>query len=114
MASFCCSIEMEPRTLNEGQITLAREVAEDIVQKKEHNEASGIFIEGLRPVVTVKEMTEMAQNQKGDSMLDIIGCKEKAAAAGISETSCQCLRASDIVESPDQAEVLKEPLSAPF
>uniref|UniRef100_A0A5B7CBQ0 Uncharacterized protein n=1 Tax=Davidia involucrata TaxID=16924 RepID=A0A5B7CBQ0_DAVIN len=108
MANFCCSIEMEPRTLNEGQLNSAREVAVDIVQKKEAIEAADIFIEGLRPVVTIKEMAQMAL--KGDPLNKLVECNENA---GITETSCQCLCTSAITESPDQSK-LKEPLSAPF
>ncbi|KAA8540369.1 hypothetical protein F0562_024712 [Nyssa sinensis] len=109
MANFCCSIETEPRTLNQGQLNYAREAAVDIVQRKETSEALDIFIEGLKPVVTVKEMAKMAL--EGETVNKLVECN---ANGGITETSCQCLcNASAITESPDQAK-LKEPLSAPF
>ncbi|KAM3380184.1 hypothetical protein P3S68_005757 [Capsicum galapagoense] len=45
MANFCCPIEMEPKTLKQGQLNLAREVAVDIVQNTESGEASNLFLE---------------------------------------------------------------------
>ncbi|CAI9773601.1 unnamed protein product [Fraxinus pennsylvanica] len=77
MANFCCSIETEPRTLNQGQLRHAKEVAIDIVQKKEADETSSIFIDGLKPVVAIKEMA-----------LVISEPREKTDQ--IVEPSCQC------------------------
>nr|POE53112.1 hypothetical protein CFP56_13656 [Quercus suber] len=55
MANNCCSIETEPKTLNEGQLNRAREVAADVVQKMEPNEASTIFNEILSPQIKDQE-----------------------------------------------------------
>ncbi|KAJ9190241.1 hypothetical protein P3X46_001465 [Hevea brasiliensis] len=113
MANVCCSIEMEPRTLREGQLTHAREVAADVVQKMEPKEASNVFIEGLRsiPKMKVEEMEENEHQQK--HKLLVVDCNEKAEPEMI-ESPCQCsLDRSNIeMESPEQT--IKEPLSAPF
>ncbi|KAH7858229.1 hypothetical protein Vadar_021551 [Vaccinium darrowii] len=109
MAKPCCSIDMEPRTLNMGQLNHAREVAVDIVQKKEPNEASSIFMKGLEPVVGIRDAAQIVQ--KGDSIHELAECEEKSK---IIETTCQCVCSnSGIMESPDPVN-LKEPLSAPF
>ncbi|KAL2539212.1 Uncharacterized protein Adt_00190 [Abeliophyllum distichum] len=110
MANFCCSIEMEPRTLNQGQLHHAREIAIDIVQNKEADEASSLFIEGLEPVVAIKEMTVVISEV--NSLHKVDESKEKTQ---IMETSCQCSCTSTtaIMDSPDQSRV-KEPLSSPF
>ncbi|CAL5373797.1 unnamed protein product [Camellia sinensis] len=112
MANPCCTIEMEPRTLNGGQITLAREVAGDIVQKEEPDEASNIFM-GLKPVSEIKEV--VVQNvENGDSKDRVVESEEKKTDIVIG-TSCQCSCTSSIMESPDDLQLkLKEPLSAPF
>ncbi|CAL5327807.1 unnamed protein product [Camellia sinensis] len=112
MANPCCTIEMEPRTLNGGQITLAREVAGDIVQKEEPDEASNIFM-GLKPVSEIKEV--VVQNvENGDSKDRVVESEEKKTDNVIG-TSCQCSCTSSIMESPDDLQLkLKEPLSAPF
>ncbi|XP_022899014.1 uncharacterized protein LOC111412329 isoform X1 [Olea europaea var. sylvestris] len=107
MANFCCSIETEPRTLNQGQLHHAREVAIDIVQKKEADEASSIFIDGLKPVVAIKEMEVVISDANSIHKMDV--SKEHTQ---ILETSCQCSSAA-IMDSPDQSRV-KEPLSSPF
>ncbi|XP_058192538.1 uncharacterized protein LOC131309870 [Rhododendron vialii] len=108
MAKPCCSIEMEPRTLNEGLMTHAREAAVDIVQKNEPNEASSIFMKGLEPVVRIKETVQIVQ--RGDSIHKLVENEQKTE---ITETTCQCVCNPGIMESPDLVE-LKEPLSAPF
>ncbi|KAA0051034.1 uncharacterized protein E5676_scaffold347G00210 [Cucumis melo var. makuwa] len=43
--NVCCSIELEPKTLNQGQLHQAREVAADVVQKLEPSEASLVLID---------------------------------------------------------------------
>lgn len=45
MANVCCPIEMEPRTLSQGQLNNAREAAAGVVQTMEPREASNIFVE---------------------------------------------------------------------
>ncbi|XP_028081068.1 uncharacterized protein LOC114282556 [Camellia sinensis] len=112
MANPCCTIEMEPRTLNGGQITLAREVAGDIVQKEEPDEASNIFM-GLKPVSEIKEVV-VENVENGDSKDRVVESEEKKTDIVIG-TSCQCSCTSSIMESPDDLQLkLKEPLSAPF
>ncbi|XAR50673.1 hypothetical protein NMG60_11005066 [Bertholletia excelsa] len=98
-AKLRCAIEMEPMTLNQGQLNLAREIAVE-VQKKEASEASETYLEELRT-------KEVAQNSE-----------KREQIAVIVETSCQCACACGITESPDLSQPneaqLKEPLSAPF
>ncbi|KAK8629087.1 hypothetical protein V6N13_077944 [Hibiscus sabdariffa] len=54
MAKVCCSIEMEPRTLKQGQLHHAREMA----QKMEPEEAAAVFIEGIGGVEVKQEVKE--------------------------------------------------------
>ncbi|XP_057797245.1 uncharacterized protein LOC131013197 isoform X2 [Salvia miltiorrhiza] len=109
MANFCCSIELEPRTLKQGQLDHAREIAVDIVQTKEPDEASTMFTEGLKEVVGIKEpavvVTVSGENppEEGEGAAVI---KEEITV----ETYCQCL----VVESSPECRDIKEPLSAPF
>ncbi|CBI36081.3 hypothetical protein VitviT2T_013361 [Vitis vinifera] len=110
MAKVCCSIEMEPRTLNEGQLHHAREAAVDIVQKMEPKEASNVFADGMRQVVTVKEMEQLEQMAEKEQLEKLAECNETAPAIG---GPCQCSCFPTNLESPDQAGP-REPLSAPF
>ncbi|KAF9690108.1 hypothetical protein SADUNF_Sadunf01G0161500 [Salix dunnii] len=111
MANNCCSIEMEPRTLSEGQLSHAREVAADVAQKMGPKEASAVFINGLRPVVSIKEMSQVEGSR--DRHDNKVGeCKEKTAE--IIDRHCQCSGIPKDKESPDHHLNLKEPLSAPF
>ncbi|XP_031120682.1 uncharacterized protein LOC116023804 [Ipomoea triloba] len=106
MANFCCSIETEPRTLNQGQLHLAREVAVDIVQNNQPQQASTIFIQGLKPtetVLVVPENNGVDKNKQEDSA-DVVTDK----------TIVQCLCSAEILESPDDQSKVKEPLTAPF
>ncbi|CAK9161524.1 unnamed protein product [Ilex paraguariensis] len=109
MANFCCSIETEPRTLNQGQLTHAREAAVDIVQKKEPKEASSVFVEGMKPVVAIKEMAQVMVLER-DSLCNLDESNKKT---NVIETACQCSCPSAVIDSPDEAK-FKEPLSAPF
>ncbi|KAF3966511.1 hypothetical protein ACB098_05G043300 [Castanea mollissima] len=104
MANICCSIETEPKTLNRGQLNLAREVAADVVEKMEPNEASTVFNEKLRPSFQIKDQ----EREKEEKELH-----EPVEKGDIIERPCQCLCPTATVESPDQTS-LKEPLSAPF
>ncbi|KAL8098934.1 hypothetical protein AgCh_031593 [Apium graveolens] len=99
MANFCCPIEMEPKTLNEGQLNQAREVAVDIVLRKETYEATQIFVEGLKPV------------SRGNMIVD---SKIQECTDMIKETACQCSLTSSTMDSPADNSKPKEPLSAPF
>ncbi|GFZ08075.1 hypothetical protein Acr_19g0010120 [Actinidia rufa] len=111
MARPCCSIEMEPRTLNQGQLTHAREAAVDIVHKNEQKEASTIFMEGLKPVDPVKEVVWIVKKEDTLGRKLVIECEEKTQ---LIEPPCKCLCSSAILESPEKVELIKEPLSAPF
>ncbi|OIT21813.1 PREDICTED: uncharacterized protein LOC109218406 [Nicotiana attenuata] len=110
MANFRCSIEMEPKTLNQGQLNLAREVAVDIVQNTESDEASNIFVEGRKAVIEIKKALMLIE----EAHL-VENCKEEQVTKTnvVIEASCQCSCPSAIIDSPDQSK-LKEPLSAPF
>ncbi|BFG24426.1 uncharacterized protein Pyn_04181 [Prunus yedoensis var. nudiflora] len=111
MAKVCCSIELEPRTLSEGQLNHARELAADVVEKMEQEEASAVFIRGLRPVGSMKEMVHMIAEEGEQLQSKVVECKEEAQ---ILETPlCQCLCPTVNTQSPDQGR-LTEPLSAPF
>ncbi|KAK3219936.1 hypothetical protein Dsin_013906 [Dipteronia sinensis] len=58
MANICCSIEMEPKTLNEGQLNIAREVGADVVQKMESKEATITLIKvSLIPLYCISYST---------------------------------------------------------
>nr|XP_009801224.1 PREDICTED: uncharacterized protein LOC104246997 [Nicotiana sylvestris]XP_016473337.1 PREDICTED: uncharacterized protein LOC107795255 [Nicotiana tabacum] len=107
MANFCCSIEMEPKTLNQGQLNLAREVAVDIVQNTESDEASNIFLEGRKAVIEIKEAQSLENCKEEDYVAQVMKSNV------VIEASCQCSCPAAIIDSPDQSK-LKEPLSAPF
>ncbi|KAK7349201.1 hypothetical protein VNO77_06379 [Canavalia gladiata] len=107
MAKTPCSIELEPRTLNQVQLTQAREVAAEVVQKLEPREASALFIEGL--IHPIKEVTHMDEN--GRQVEKIVDCMVKAETI-TEEKACHC-QCSCATENPFPIN-LKEPLSAPF
>ncbi|XVE88832.1 hypothetical protein DITRI_Ditri19aG0100300 [Diplodiscus trichospermus] len=110
--NVCCSIEMEPRTLNQGQINHAREMAADAAQKMERREASAIFIEGLGLISAVE--TEEVHELKDEKHTEY--CKQKSQ--NIVERPCQCSCNSINIESPDPNSIIlsnvKEPVTAPF
>ncbi|XP_027344910.1 uncharacterized protein LOC113857294 [Abrus precatorius] len=103
MANTSCSIELEPKTLNQVQLTQAREVAAEAVQKLEPNEASTLFIKGL--MHPIKEVTYMDEN---GSQVDYM--KKGEAIPDDKVCHCQC---SCTTQTPFHIN-LKEPLSAPF
>ncbi|TKY64454.1 hypothetical protein E2542_SST14351 [Spatholobus suberectus] len=103
MANTSCPIELEPRTLNQVQLTQAREVAAEVAQKLEPCEASALFIEGL--IHPIQEVMHMDEN--GSLAEKLVDCMKKAEAVPDDKTChCQC---SCATENP-----FKEPLSAPF
>ncbi|KAG6415791.1 hypothetical protein SASPL_123209 [Salvia splendens] len=118
MANYCCSIELEPRTLKQGQLDHAREIAVDIVQTKEPDEASTMFTEGLKDVVEIKEVpvvvTVSGENLQPQKVVEERGRGRSGAVfreeVVSMETYCQCL----VVESSPECRDIKEPLSAPF
>ncbi|KAF5205924.1 hypothetical protein FRX31_004492 [Thalictrum thalictroides] len=103
---------MEPRTLNEGQINHARKAAVNIIQNTESNESSTAFIEGLKPVVPIKEIEEMFERRH--QFQKLVDSKETAVAAiePAAVHNCAC-NTVNVDESPDMAKI-REPLSAPF
>nr|GLL17784.1 uncharacterized protein LOC109190400 [Ipomoea trifida] len=96
MANFCCSIETEPRTLNQGQLHLAREVAVDIVQNNQPQQASTIFIQGLKPTETVLVVPENNGVDKNKNKQE-----DSADVVTDEKTIVQCLCSTEILESPD-------------
>ncbi|XP_038712915.1 uncharacterized protein LOC120006871 [Tripterygium wilfordii] len=113
MANVCCSIELEPRTLKEGQLNHAREVAADVVQNMQPSDASDIFIKGLRSDVPVEpeEMDSKNGMETGNEHM-LEDCKKKPPIVG---KPCHCAT-NDVTESPHdlQNKLITEPLSAPF
>ncbi|PON54330.1 hypothetical protein PanWU01x14_195590 [Parasponia andersonii] len=110
MANVCCSIELEPRTLKEGQLNHAREVAVDVVQKLEPHEATVIFIEGLRPIGSIQKMKQITEEEEEDNRVGVL--KENAQMIEI-PCQCTCTATTTSTESLEQNK-LREPLSAPF
>ncbi|KAJ8756172.1 hypothetical protein K2173_024719 [Erythroxylum novogranatense] len=105
MANACCSIEMEPRTLSEGQLSQARQVAADVVQKLVPKEASTIFFnKEAKPNFLMKEEEEEDKRKGQDDKFDV-----EREEIKIIQVPCQCSN----TQSPTELE-LKEPLSAPF
>ncbi|XP_042492449.1 uncharacterized protein LOC122072011 isoform X2 [Macadamia integrifolia] len=109
MACLSCSIEMEPKTLNQGQLNNAMEAAADIVQKMKPHKASNVFIEGLRPVAPISRRKEKLK--KREKLHSIAYGKEHVLVIERSR-ECSC-SSSRINKSPEKA-ILREPLSAPF
>nr|XP_043618340.1 uncharacterized protein LOC122590072 [Erigeron canadensis] len=103
MATFCCPIETEPKTLNQVELNQAREVAVGVIQENKPSEASRILNEGMQPVIGVEEMAKAIE--RADSI-------HKLQGTGVTiEAACQCSMIG--APTPDQCS-LKEPLSAPF
>ncbi|KAL5756000.1 hypothetical protein ACOSP7_020423 [Xanthoceras sorbifolium] len=107
--STCCCIELEPKTLNQGQLNIAREVAADEIQKMESKEATNPLIKGLEPVGE-EEQNEQILKEENSHKHHVEGNNEKPQ---VIERPCQCSLTNINAESPDQIN-LKEPLSAPF
>ncbi|KAK7389574.1 hypothetical protein VNO78_24728 [Psophocarpus tetragonolobus] len=98
MANTSCPIELEPRTLKQVQLTQAREVAAEVVQKLEPCQASALFIQGLmHPIQEVMHMDE--NGSLGEKLVD---CMKKAESIP-DDKGCHC-----------QCACTEEPLSAPF
>ncbi|KAK2406216.1 hypothetical protein QL285_041973 [Trifolium repens] len=110
MAQTSCPIELEPRTLNEVELSQARELAAEVVEKLEPNEASALFVEGII-MHPIKEGTHMDENESQiEKLIDIT----KKAENITHEEVCQCQCSSCSTESQSYTITLKEPLSAPF
>uniref|UniRef100_A0A0A0K9S8 Uncharacterized protein n=1 Tax=Cucumis sativus TaxID=3659 RepID=A0A0A0K9S8_CUCSA len=101
--NVCCSIELEPKTLNQGQLHKAREVAADVVQKLEHSEATLVLIDMVERLRPMKCMFG-GGGGGGGSLREFEEERKR----------CQCSYVSTD-QSPNKVlELLKEPLSAPF
>ncbi|XP_019417955.1 PREDICTED: uncharacterized protein LOC109328784 isoform X2 [Lupinus angustifolius] len=100
MENTSCPIELEPRTLSQMQLTQAREVAAEIVQKLEPIEASTLFLEEIRKIGENERQVE-----------ELIDCIEKDEFIH-AEKACHC-KCSCNVENTLHSDI-KEPLSAPF
>ncbi|XP_054779609.1 uncharacterized protein LOC129287471 isoform X2 [Prosopis cineraria] len=103
------SIELEPKTLNQGQISQARKVAADVVQKMEPKEASSLFTE-------VEEMMDGDEEKVVEKQ---VGCMNKIEM--MEEKACNNiinLYSPAMVDSPSDHQLhtihQNEPLSAPF
>ncbi|KAK4269332.1 hypothetical protein QN277_022503 [Acacia crassicarpa] len=120
------SIELEPKTLSQGQLSQARKVAADVVQKMEPKRASALFTEGLEHS-SEEEMTEVDDEEEEHEEKDVeeikpVGCIEKIEEK-IEEKVCNMSVYSssssimvDSLSSSDQLHHIHqhEPLSAPF
>ncbi|XP_012069104.1 uncharacterized protein LOC105631559 isoform X2 [Jatropha curcas] len=115
MAKLCCPIELEPKTLKEDQLIHAREVAADVVQKMEPEEAqaSTIFIKGMTAVVSIKEMDNIEENGYGEDDKRLAADCNKESSE-IIDSPCQCSVISTSTTNLEFPEQIKEPLSAPF
>ncbi|OIW17154.1 hypothetical protein TanjilG_21131 [Lupinus angustifolius] len=107
MENTSCPIELEPRTLSQMQLTQAREVAAEIVQKLEPIEASTLFLEEL--IYPIKEIRKIGENER--QVEELIDCIEKDEFIH-AEKACHC-KCSCNVENTLHSDI-KEPLSAPF
>uniref|UniRef100_A0A7N1A9G1 Uncharacterized protein n=1 Tax=Kalanchoe fedtschenkoi TaxID=63787 RepID=A0A7N1A9G1_KALFE len=114
--SLCCAIETEPRTLSQGQLNQAREIAGGIANNFEPREAEIIFTKGLRPVNSDKEsgLEIISENSRGEWMetTTSIAINQKGR---IMEKPCQCaLAPPSPEESSTQDQSVQEPYTAPF
>ncbi|XP_048492195.1 uncharacterized protein LOC104904755 isoform X2 [Beta vulgaris subsp. vulgaris] len=111
MACLPCAIEMEPKTLNEGQINHARAVA---IQLMEPERASDIFVQGLREVESLEGIEQIIKEDEvitklGNSRVDDCSKDEKNK----NESSHHCLCTTILINSPDEL-TRREPVTAPF
>ncbi|KAF5453106.1 hypothetical protein F2P56_028044 [Juglans regia] len=104
-----CSIEMEPKTLNQLQLNHAREVAADVVQRMEPNEASALFTDRVRfneesrPLIPVN-YHDQAERKTGGEKQQLhdqpVGGKEMKVHIIGRSCLCACTTEND-AESPD-------------
>ncbi|MQL78817.1 hypothetical protein Taro_011266 [Colocasia esculenta] len=107
MANKClgCTIEAEPRTLTGGALISAREAAKGIAETKEVEEASTLFTEGMRPVVSIKTMEK--QIERRDQLHNLVGINSTLTEAKQWTT----LPGTPLVfeEFPDQTNIAESP-----
>ncbi|KAF3647309.1 putative nucleoporin NUP53-like [Capsicum annuum] len=104
---------MEPKTLKQGQLNLAREVAVDIVQNTESGEASNLFLEGGKTVVQLKEALVLIEEAES-ALQEADPTGEVVKTNVVIQASCQCACPTAIIDDSPEQSKLKEPLSAPF
>uniref|UniRef100_A0A1D1XWJ8 UPF0352 protein PSHAa1818 n=1 Tax=Anthurium amnicola TaxID=1678845 RepID=A0A1D1XWJ8_9ARAE len=107
---FGCTIEAEPRTLRRGQLVTAREAAKDIVENKEAEEASTVFSEGRRPVVSIKTMEK--QIERIDQLHDLVGINNMPTV--VNNGSWNLSRTHFLFEEFPDGTKITEPFSAPL
>ncbi|KAL8217391.1 hypothetical protein R6Q57_020764 [Mikania cordata] len=104
MATFCCPIETEPKTMNQVELNHAREVAVGVLKDNKPSEATRILHEGMKPVIRIEEMARAIEKKNTISKLQ--------GTSTTTEAVCQCCITS-VLSAAEQSS-LKEPLSAPF
>ncbi|KAK1422485.1 hypothetical protein QVD17_25630 [Tagetes erecta] len=106
MATFCCPIETEPKTMNHVELNHAREVAVGVLKDNNPSEASRILNDGMKPVIGIEAMAKAIERED-----TIIKLQETGTSSD--DVVCQCSK-TGVVSTPDQCGLIKEPLSAPF
>ncbi|RZC92265.1 hypothetical protein C5167_026899 [Papaver somniferum] len=135
-----CSIELEPRTLNELELNVAREAAVDIVLNSgsgSNELASKLLPERLRPMFSLKEIilddNEEEEQQdsianwykenSGTSKTNSGGKSKVVASVNVKldnlqmgcDPNCACnVKPISIRKSPNSKYRIREPVSAPF
>ncbi|XP_072961124.1 uncharacterized protein [Typha angustifolia] len=101
------SIEMEPRTLNVGELNNAREEAMEI-QEKEPMEASNIFTEGMKGISTIEEKEKELERQ--NNVHRLMEIKEESEVCSESwDASCSWNNAEEHSERITRRETLSSP-----
>ncbi|KAI5651251.1 hypothetical protein M9H77_37256 [Catharanthus roseus] len=135
MANFCCSIELEPRTLKQQQLDQAREIAVGIIQMNQPNEASNVFVEELElgvgamketAVMVVPAAAGTSKPEKAKEEEEDYSSSKSMSMSKVDDVvQCQCAlnlnsptptTTTTTMDSPLLLlhSKFKEPLSAPF
>ncbi|GER45007.1 DA1-related protein 5 [Striga asiatica] len=118
MENFCCTIETEPRTLNQGQLNDAREMAAEILNSKEAGEQASRIIIEMQVVKSIKATVaeEVSGGNPPQKAAGLLGKREKIESDHVLVvTNCQCTSSALTMESTTSEDSrIKEPLSAPF
>ncbi|XP_074272212.1 uncharacterized protein LOC141596085 [Silene latifolia] len=112
MASVPCAIELEPKTLNPGQINHARELAV-VFQQIEPQEASDLFIQGLERVDSIGGVGQIIEGDDVNPLGNMVDVSSKDMESGKRERTHNCLCKNLFIDSPDEI-CHKEPVTAPF
>ncbi|KAM0933641.1 hypothetical protein DsansV1_C35g0231021 [Dioscorea sansibarensis] len=117
MEGLGCSIDMEPRTLNGGELKSAIVAAVDVIQSKAPNEASSIFTEGMKAVISIKGMEKKVEKRDQIHKLVEKSYKEASDTHGGS-WDFHCFNSnpdhSPLIEKCCDSMKKREPLSSPF